>query len=71
MSVLLLPFCSGWSNSFGRICFFGLLNTLLDYKLKNRELDIADRRVDVDSHRVDLEEQRLPSLMIQSLALAE
>lgn len=55
----------------GESAFFGLLNTLLDYKLKNRELDIADRRVDVDSHRVDLEEQRLPSLIDQSLALAE
>lgn len=55
----------------GESAFFGLLNTLLDYKLKNRELDIADRRADIDSKRVDLEETRLPSLIDQSLALAE
>lgn len=55
----------------GESAFFGLLNTLLDYKLKNRELDIADRRVDVDSRRVDLEEERLPSLIDSAFARAE
>lgn len=55
----------------GESVFFGLLNTLLDYKLKNRELDIADRRADIDSKRVDLEEERLPSLIDSAFARAE
>lgn len=55
----------------GESAFFGLLNTLLDYKLKNRELDIADRRADIDSKRVSLEEERLPSLIDSAFARAE
>lgn len=47
------------------------IGVLLNYKLKNRELDIADRRVDVDSRRVDLMEERLPSLIDQAFATAE